>query len=92
MVNKQSSEYIKGLMSAKRIILKGDIDEALDYYEVNGEKLTWSFNFTMGYLDAISEYLDDCATAIKKEKDDIQELIDAIKIEIGDTEEENTNE
>lgn len=85
MIN--NTDYIKGKTAGKHAIFKDDVDGAFDQYEYNEQRVasglpsTWNYSYTMGYLDAISDYYTDQIEWCKKEKEDIERLIDALKLD-----------
>ena len=94
----KSVEYIKGYRKAEYIIADDGFDRAFDWYEYheNGtsNSLAWSKDYLIGYLDGISNYLNDELTRVRKEKEDIDRLLDICRLEreTTPTEEDTTNE
>lgn len=92
----KSEEYIKGYRRAWYILVTEDFDRAFDWYEYheNGtpNKIAWSKEYTLGYLDGISEYLNDELTRVRKEKEDIDRLLDICRLERETPKEDTTNE
>ena len=93
----KSEEYIKGYRRAWYILVTEDFDRAFDWYEYHENdtpnKIAWSKEYTLGYLDGISEYLNDELTKVRKEKEDIDRLLDICRLERETpTEEDTTNE
>ena len=83
----KDADYMKGKTAGKHAIFKDDVDSAFDKYEYNEQRVangspnTWNYSYTMGYLDAISEYYTNQIEWCKKEKEDIERLIDALRLE-----------
>lgn len=92
----KSVEYIRGYYKAQSFTADDDFDRAFDWYEYY-EKGTpnipaWTKDYTLGYLDAISEYLDTELTRVRKEKEDIDRLLDICRLERETSKEDTTNE
>lgn len=92
----KSEEYIKGYHRARCILVTEDFDRAFDWYSYNEggtpNKIAWSKDYTFGYLDCISDYLDAELTKVRKEKEDIDRLLDICRLERETSEEDATND
>jgi len=81
----KSEEYIKGYRRAWYILVTEDFDRAFDWYEYHENdapnKIAWSKDYSLGYLDGVSEYLNDELTRVRKEKEDIDRLLDICRLE-----------
>ena len=92
----KSMEYVKGYRKARYLITEDDFDRAFDWYVYNEKdaphKIAWSKDYTLGYLDGISDYLNDELTRVRKEKEDIDRLLDICRLERETPKEDTTNE
>ncbi len=81
----KSAEYIKGYRRAQYILNDEDFDHVFNWYEYHEKgtpnRVAWSKDYRLGYLDGISDYLDAELTKVRKEKEDIDRLLDICRLE-----------